>query len=65
MGEADFLEQFDLVIVADADGGGGVFADAVDGEDGGVFEGGRVEGAGGVGFVMEGEEDGAIGTEVR
>jgi len=57
VGEAEFLEDIDLVPPAVADGAGGPFADAVHGQDGGAFVGGGIEGAAGVRFVVLGEED--------
>src|SRR5262245_32679213 len=59
MREADLLEQLDVVTTADANGGGGPFADAVHGHDGCLLERRGEEGAGGVALVVAGEEDGA------
>lgn len=57
VGEAKLLEDLDPVVPADADGAGGPFAHAVEGEDGGGGEGRGEEGAGRVGLVVLGEVD--------
>ncbi len=56
MGKCHFLEDGDLPVLPVADGGGGPFADAVDGQDCRLPEGGGVKGAGGVGQVVVREE---------
>ena len=56
MREADLVGQFDAVAAADAEAGGRPFAHAVDGEDRRLVEGRREEGAGGVRFVVIGED---------
>ena len=51
--------------VAAADGGGGPLADAVDGDDGRVVEGGRIERARGVRQMVLGVEDPVVRTPKR
>ena len=55
--EAELMRQVDRGPSSDAKAGGGPLADAVDGQDGGLLERRRVEGAGGVGLVVLGEEE--------
>jgi len=57
MGEAHLLEEGDVVVPAVADGGGGPFPDAVDGQDRRFGKGRGEEGAGGVGQVVIREEE--------
>ena len=52
MGEADLLGQLHPGPPPDAVAGGGPLAHSVDGQDGGLLEGGGQEGAGGVGLVV-------------
>ena len=56
MGKCEVVGQLDAVALANAEGGRAPFADAVQGEDRGLVEGAGEEGAGGVAFVVIGEE---------
>jgi len=60
VGEVQLVAESDLVALADAEAGGGPFADAIHGEDGGLVEGRGEERAGGVGFVVLGEDVAAL-----
>jgi hypothetical protein len=65
MRKAQFLQQFNRVAAPAANGRRRPFPHRVDGQNGRLGEGRRIEGAGGVGLVMRREEDRTIRAQAR
>ena len=65
MGKADFIGQFQAIATTGSQATGRPFPYPIDGQDGRFFKGGRKKRAGGVRFVMVGEDQRPLVTPVE